>query len=591
MKVAVVSIMKNEEKHVRRWAESARNADCRYLLDTGSTDDSVAVAEECGVTVLHAKIDPWHFARARNTLLDLLPDDVDWIINLDVDEVLGEGWREALERVPNDGTVNRPRYLYTWNWESYEYDEDGEIDVAGTIARGKPGLQYHGDKITRRFTHRWVNAVHEVNVTQPGFQEMQSNCDVRIYHFADNTKSRGQYLPLLLQDLEENPENDRNTYYAARELMYHGRTEESVALFKRHITMPTSWWAPERGFSMRYIARQTPSEREWWLLRGCAEYPWGREIWLDLAQHYHDTRNWNGCFWAAWRCLQVQDRGNLYLTEAHAWGWAPHDLMALAAYRLGFFDIAIEQGKLALEQKPNDPRLFDNLFFYRSAKSKVDVIIPTKMNGKGLTTLVHLLSKESKVARIIVVGDGHEGRSLGKSLPSSVVKLVVPEGSGIHVMWNTGLEVATPGHHVALINDDVEIEPGTIDKLCEALDKAPVYGLVAPIYWDGEVKHPIQSNTTCRGRYDGTGGIPGFCFVLAHDIAESYRFDERMTWWYGDDDVVKTINEMARKCVMVPGTRIVHSHSYTTEKAPPKAFGETVEKDRIIFEGKWGKGA
>jgi glycosyltransferase involved in cell wall biosynthesis len=106
-KIAVVSIMKNESLHIARWAESCKDADYRILLDTGSTDDSVAIAEACGVTVYHQTFNPWRFDVARNHLLDLIPEDTDWIFNLDVDEVFGDGWRAALEKMPNDGSVNR----------------------------------------------------------------------------------------------------------------------------------------------------------------------------------------------------------------------------------------------------------------------------------------------------------------------------------------------------------------------------------------------------------------------------------------------------------------------------------------------------
>ena len=92
MKVVVASIALNEEKHVRRWAESAKDADYIYLLDTGSTDDTIKIAKECGVTVIEHKIIPWHFSNARNYLLDRLPEDADWVINLDLDEVLIDGW-------------------------------------------------------------------------------------------------------------------------------------------------------------------------------------------------------------------------------------------------------------------------------------------------------------------------------------------------------------------------------------------------------------------------------------------------------------------------------------------------------------------
>ena len=58
-----------------------------------------------------------------------------------------------------------------------------------------------------------LGMVHEVNVTREGHSEAQGWTDLQIFHFADNTKSRGNYLPLLLEDIEENPNNDRNCYY------------------------------------------------------------------------------------------------------------------------------------------------------------------------------------------------------------------------------------------------------------------------------------------------------------------------------------------------------------------------------------------
>lgn len=588
-KIAVVSICKNEEAHVERWYNSAKAADVVYLLDTGSSDGTVALARSLGVTVEEESISPWHFANARNVLLDKLPDDIDWIINLDVDEVLGEGWREALERVPNDGSVNRPRYEYCWSWESFVHDSDGKVDYKETIKHGKPGLVYSGDKITRRFTHRWKGACHEVNITEPGNQELQAFCEgLKIYHFPDNTKSRGSYLPLLEMDVEEDPTNARNTFYLGREYMYYGMAEKSVAMLKHHLSLETAWWKPERAFACRYIARQVQEpEKLKWLYESVYEYPTGRECWLELAQYFYHHHRWADCYWASGKCLENTHRGDLYLTEADAWGWRPHDLRAISAFYLGHREEALEHGKMALVHSPDDKRLQENLFHYRNGLSKVTAVIPTKSNVKGLHTVVHQLLKEGKVARIIVIGDGEEGRALGEALPSSVVKLFVPAESGINVMWNMGLEAALPKSHVLFINDDVEIERGTIDKLCAALDRNESYGLVCPKYWDGELSEDRYSRDTCRGRYDGTGGIAGFCFMLPHDIAHKYRFDENMKWWYSDDDVVWSVNAMERGNYIVAGTSIKHGHSVTIESTPPKAFEKLVEQDKQYFQKKW----
>ena len=142
---------------------------------------------------------------------------------------------------------------------------------------------------------------------------------------------------------------------------------------------------------MRYIAKQSPvgsHEREQWLLRAVAEWGHGRECWVELAQHYQDTKNWVGMYDAVNRALSITNRGELYLTEAVMWGWLPHDLCALAAAQLDIMNIAVNQGQIALGMAPDDERIKNNLYFYKAKHAKVDVVIPTKSNLSGLTLLL-----------------------------------------------------------------------------------------------------------------------------------------------------------------------------------------------------------
>ena len=99
MKVAVYSISKNEEQFVERWAESAAEADMILLADTGSTDNTVNLAKSLGITVVEIEVKPWRFDKARNKSLDAIPQDYDYCIALDLDEVLVPGWRKHLEAV------------------------------------------------------------------------------------------------------------------------------------------------------------------------------------------------------------------------------------------------------------------------------------------------------------------------------------------------------------------------------------------------------------------------------------------------------------------------------------------------------------
>ena len=77
-------IVKNEERDLSRCLASLDGVDEIVVVDTGSTDATVAIAEEAGARV--RKI-PWNhdFAAARNQALDACVGD--WILVIDADEV------------------------------------------------------------------------------------------------------------------------------------------------------------------------------------------------------------------------------------------------------------------------------------------------------------------------------------------------------------------------------------------------------------------------------------------------------------------------------------------------------------------------
>jgi hypothetical protein len=186
-----------------------------------------------------------------------------------------------------------------------------------------------------------------------------------------------------------------------------------------------------------------------------------------------------------------------------------------------------------------------------------------------------------------VVGDGIETEPILKTLPSSIIKTYVPRGAGISAMWNLGMSMADSNHHVMFLNDDVTLQPDTIYNLTTALYADPQIGLACPKY-AGDSDVDIISHSTCRGKYDGTGGIAGFAMMLASDLVPKFRFDERMKWWYSDDDLVNWVNKKANRLSVIVGkARCQHAHSVTITNDPPVNFDVQVEIDRQIFEQKW----
>ena len=93
-------IVRDEAERLERCLASVAGfVDEMVLLDTGSRDNTVAIAERCGAVVHHA---PWpgDFAPARNTALQHVSGD--WVLVLDADEVLSPQAREPLRQLMND---------------------------------------------------------------------------------------------------------------------------------------------------------------------------------------------------------------------------------------------------------------------------------------------------------------------------------------------------------------------------------------------------------------------------------------------------------------------------------------------------------
>ena len=144
-KIVVYAISKIEEKHVKRWVESMKEADEIIVLDTGSTDKTVKLLKDLGVTVKSKKIKPFRFDIARNLSLDLVPKDTDICVCTDLDEVFLKGWREKLESVWRKDS-NRCRYTYNWSLDEND----------------NPKVSFIYEKIHSRNNYKWIHPVHEV---------------------------------------------------------------------------------------------------------------------------------------------------------------------------------------------------------------------------------------------------------------------------------------------------------------------------------------------------------------------------------------------------------------------------------------------
>lgn len=202
--VSAVLIVKNEQAHLARCLESLAGVDEIVVLDTGSSDQTVDVARSFMAKVSQCKIEPFHFAEARNQADRLATKD--WILSIDADEVLLPGSMEKIQEA-----VRLVRELKTAVHAfrigfGFPSPSGGETPVIPKR------------KLYRRGAFEWRYRVHEQlfstimwkHVNVPG--TTLDLLDVRMDHLPaeDKASRRAQNTELLELSVQESPEYLRN---------------------------------------------------------------------------------------------------------------------------------------------------------------------------------------------------------------------------------------------------------------------------------------------------------------------------------------------------------------------------------------------
>ena len=348
-KICVYAIAKNEEKFVDRWFNSVKEADYIYVLDTGSTDNTVDKLKELGVVVNQKIIDPWRFDVARNEALKMVKDDIDICVSIDLDEVLLPGWKDELEKIW-DENVTRLHYTYNWSLDD----------------NNRPIISFYSDKIHKRNCYEWIHPVHEVlNYIGDSKEIIKTTNNITINHFPDKNKSRSGYLPLLELSVEENPTDDRNMHYLGREYMFYERWNDCIDTLIKHLNLKTATWKDERSASMRFIARSYKKlkrydEAKMWLDKAMKETPYLRDPYVERALLEYELNNLNETEKYCIEALKIKTHEKTYINERFSWDETIYDLLSIVKYNKKDYDKSLYYINKALEINPNNKRILKN---------------------------------------------------------------------------------------------------------------------------------------------------------------------------------------------------------------------------------------
>ncbi|QQZ62197.1 glycosyltransferase family 2 protein [Paenibacillus sonchi] len=195
MNISLVMIVKNEEQTLRRCLDSVFTlVDEIIIVDTGSTDNTKQIASD-----YHAKIFEYEwtndFAAARNFALEQTTSE--WSLVLDADEYISNDCADE---------------IYSFITHSPAIGQIKRIDKF----MSKDGVSFEQSYISRLFPSscRYSGKIHEQIVSDLP----RVRVDVEIQHDGYFEKKKSdRNIPILLQVIEENPQDPYYYYQIAKE--------------------------------------------------------------------------------------------------------------------------------------------------------------------------------------------------------------------------------------------------------------------------------------------------------------------------------------------------------------------------------------
>lgn len=238
LKICVYAICKNEMKFIDRWLSSlAPEADYIVVLDTGSTDGTYEyLQKDSRVHKVEQKIiDPWRFDTARNESMKLIPEDADICVVSDIDQTFRAGWGDELRNQFARGM----KEVYG---DIIDYTDDNQEIKRFLSKNVHPNSPEWW----------WERPIHE-GLHYHGEEEIETvvSSDFVIEHHPDYTKSRGSYLQLLEREYQENSKDPLCAIYYGCELSFHGKDEESYAVFLKMNEECDYSTCPEIGYQVQ----------------------------------------------------------------------------------------------------------------------------------------------------------------------------------------------------------------------------------------------------------------------------------------------------------------------------------------------------
>ena len=422
-----VAIARNEANTLPRLVASLssykKNGGEIVILDTGSTDDTVKIAQDLGCKVVEvgeiyrheitqkeadeinnyflvdgedlivtAGEKYFDFASARNHAAKIAENDI--VFFVDCDEIVtGLNIEKINEYILNG--VDKFKYHFV-----FSHKEDGTQDVNFTQSKA-----YDRRKM------QWLGVIHEY-LSGTSNKTVYLTPDIfHLEHWQNHKTDRSGYLRGLAIDCYSHLNWDRNSHYFAREMLYTKRYKSAIKEFQRHILM--GGWPAERGQSYVYIGdcyiqlgEDEKALKAWF--DAFELEPKRREPLLRLAWYWHNKKNWQKAVVYAMASLQIP-KDDFYSNKSSHYTYEPHEILYINLWWLAsgqnetvkaqMKKQSLEHFLKALSYCPNNPKYnYDKRFYDLDGYN--DIGIEGWMTGIELGFLHNEAKKHQSICEI-----------------------------------------------------------------------------------------------------------------------------------------------------------------------------------------------
>lgn len=369
-------IVKNEEKNIEKALSWAQNIACEQIVvDTGSTDRTVEIAERMGAKIYHFD---WinDFSAAKNYAIDQAAGN--WIAFLDADEYLDE--EDAKKLLPLLQSIDdNPVYddVAVLATPMAQLDDDGnpfQFNMQYRFFRNIPN-------------YRYINPIHEIlcsldpNVV---YRSAELESGITIFHTGystnayQSTNKLQRNIDSLRKQLSEDPDDLNAIAYLADSLLASKAYDfdEVEALCKKVVAplLP----ADEnykirllksgqcRCFSyllMLYLDKDRDfSEIQALYHTAVARYPDFPDFEFYMGEAYYKIESWKEAILSYQRAEQKGDvmRSSYYISRIHSFLYYIYYHMASCYEKLGDMPNAIRYGTLMLKLTPYNEEFLYN---------------------------------------------------------------------------------------------------------------------------------------------------------------------------------------------------------------------------------------